>query len=106
MNEETMKQWNALLAEYNKRNEEITVKGSDDLNDLDVEYRRTKADFDARKHEFMAQLKREQSEAAEAYLEKRRQIKIRISCEKRVNESERQQAYMKFKLEHQETDGE
>lgn len=101
MNEETMKQWNALHAEYNKRNAEIIAKGSDELYKLEVEYRRTKADFDARKHEFMAQLKREQREAAEAYIEACRQAKIRVSNAKRQNEAGRQEAYMKFKLEHQ-----
>ena len=101
MNEETMKQWNALMAEYNKRNEEIIAKGSDELHKLEVEHRRTKAEFEARKHEFMAQLKREQREAVEAYIEACRQAKIRVSQAKRQNEADRQEAYMKFKLEHQ-----
>lgn len=56
MNEETMKQWNALMTEYNKRNEEIIAKGSDELNKLEVEYRRTKANFETLKHEFLAQI--------------------------------------------------
>lgn len=106
MSEETMKQWNALIAEYNERNEEITVKCSENLNELDVEYRKSKANFEARKYEFIAQLKREQREATEAYMEERRQIKIRTSREKRQLEAERQAAYLKFKLEHQEADDE
>lgn len=101
MNEETMKQWNALMAEFNKRNEEIIAKGSDELYKLESEYRKTKADFDARKHEFMAQIKREQREAAEEYIEACRQTKIRVSRAKRLNEADRQEAYMKFKLGHQ-----
>lgn len=101
MNKETMKQWNALISEYNKRNAEIIAKGSDELNKLEVEYRRTKANFEARKYEFMAQLKREQREATEAYIESCRQAKIRVSQAKRQNETDRQEAYMKFKLEHQ-----
>lgn len=101
MNEETMKQWNALISEYNKRNAEIIAKGSDELNKLEVEYRRTKADFETRKYEFMAQLKREQREATEKYIEECRQAKIRVSRAKRQNEAGRQEAYMKFKLEHQ-----
>lgn len=101
MNEETMKQWNALMAEYNKRNEEIITKGSDELNKLEVEYRRTKANFETCKNEFLAQLKREQREATETYIEECRQAKIRVSRAKRQNEADRQAAYMKFKLEHQ-----
>lgn len=102
MNEETMKQWNALMAEFNKRNVEIIAKGSDELYKLDVEYRKTKANLEARKHEFLAQIKREQREAAEAYIEACRQAKIRVSRAKRQNEADRQEAYTKFKLEHQD----
>lgn len=101
MNEETMKQWNALMEKYNKRNAEIIAKGSDELYNLEVEYRRTKDNLEARKHEFMAQIKREQREASEAYIKECRQAKIRVSCAKRQNEADRQEAYMKFKLEHQ-----
>lgn len=101
MNEETMKQWNALMAEYNKRNEEIITKGSDELYKLEVEYRKTKANIEDRKREFLAQIKCEQREATEAYIEECRQAKIRISRAKRQNEADRQEAYMKFKLEHQ-----
>lgn len=100
MDTETMKQWNALIVEYNERTAKINIEFSNKRKELEDEHRKAKAELEQRKHDFIYKMKLEQNAMSQKYIDAYREVVEKKCDAKRAVEAERQAAYLKFKLEH------